>query len=71
MSNMKKDYVKRLEQEYKELKIKLELLNCFIHENPIFKTLPDIEQIRMIKQCGFMESYRDVLKDRINAVTES
>lgn len=59
------DHVERMKQEHKELKQKIDALNAFIHSNDIFGTLPDLEQARMIKQAGFMESYLSVLGSRI------
>ena len=59
------DHVERMKDEHKELCIKVNALNAFIHGNPIFKTLCDLEQARMIKQCGFMESYAETLESRI------
>lgn len=59
------NHVDRMKQEHKELKVKVEALNAFIHGNDIFKSLDDIEQSRMIKQAGFMESYLAVLEQRI------
>ena len=57
--------VERLKQEHKELTVKVNALNAFIHGNETFKTLCDLEQARMIKQSGFMESYAETLKARI------
>lgn len=51
--------------EHGELKQKVEALNSFIHGNEIFKGLEDLEQVRMVKQLGFMESYLSVLDQRI------
>lgn len=59
------EHLDRMKQEHKELKTKIEALNTFIHSNDIFKNLNDIEQSRMIKQSGFMESYLAVLEQRI------
>lgn len=58
-------HVERMIAEHKELKIKVEALNAFIHGNEIFKSLDDIEQAAMIKQAGFMESYLTTLDGRI------
>lgn len=58
-------HVDRMKEEHKELKEKLDKLNAFIHSNEIFKTLDDLEQARMIKQAGFMESYLSILASRI------
>jgi len=38
----------------------------FIKENEIFKTLSEDEQFRMTKQLVFMDTYFDVLVERIN-----
>ena len=58
-------HVERMKQEHKELKTKLTDLNAFIYSNDLFKKLDDREQVRMIKQSGFMESYLTVLDQRI------
>jgi hypothetical protein len=54
-----------MKAEHKELKNKITALNKFVHGNPIFKSLCDLEQARMIKQVGFMESYASMLNSRI------
>ena len=59
------DHVERMKQEHAELKQKITDLNAFIHSNKIFKELCDLEQARMIKQSGFMESYLAILESRI------
>lgn len=59
------DHVERMKTEHKEIAEKIKDLNKFIYGNKIFKTLNDLEQSRMIKQSGFMESYASVLSDRI------
>lgn len=59
------DHIDRMKQEYKELETKITALNSFIHGNEIFKGLCDLEQARMIKQCGHMEAYLSVLGSRI------
>jgi hypothetical protein len=59
------EHIDRMKVEHKELKEKLEALNKFIHSNSIFKKLDDLEQARMIKQAGFMESYLSILESRI------
>lgn len=65
---MSNEHVERMQEEHKELKIKVEALNAFIHGNEVFKSLCDLEQARMIKQAGFMESYASTLESRIWAV---
>lgn len=59
------EHVERMKIEHRELKVKIDALNAFIHGNEIFKTLKDIEQVAMVKQLGFMESYLSVLNGRI------
>ena len=58
-------HIERMKEEHKELTAKISGLNMFIHSSETFKTLCDLEQARMIKQCGFMESYANVLDTRI------
>jgi len=59
------EHVERMKVEHKELSVKINALNKFIHGNKVFKTLCDLEQARMIKQAGFMESYAETLESRI------
>ena len=59
------EHKERMKVEHKELCEKTNALNAFIHGNKIFKTLDDLEQARMIKQSGFMESYAKTLEGRI------
>ena len=67
---MSNEHIERMKSEYKELGVKIDALNCFIHSNPIFKTLCDLERVRMIKQVGYMESYLLVdLKEVTNGST--
>ena len=60
-----KEHVARMIDEHTKLGDDIKALNAFIHGNPIFKTLCDLEQTRMIKQSGFMESHHEVLGARI------
>lgn len=59
------DHIERMKIEHKELVDRQGALNAFIHGNPIFKDLDDLEQARMIKQSGFMGAYARVLEQRI------
>ena len=59
------DYIERMKEEHKELCIKTNSANSFIHSNKIFKTLSDLEQVKLIKQVGFMEAYAETLESRI------
>ena len=62
---MSNNHVERMKDEHKELTVKTNALNAFIHGNETFKTLDDLEQARMIKQAGFMEAYAETLSSRI------
>lgn len=59
------DHIDRMKVEHKELVVKIEALNAFVHGNDIFKTLCDLEQAKMIKQVAHMEAYARVLESRI------
>lgn len=59
------DHKDRMIKEFKQLDIKIGKLNTFIHSNPLFKDIGDLEQAKMIKQVGFMESYKSILDSRI------
>jgi hypothetical protein len=59
------DHIARMKAEHSDLQDKILALVTFIHSNPVFKTLDEAEQSRMIKQCGFMESYLQMLASRI------
>jgi len=54
-----------MEIEFNELNTKINALSKFIHLKNVFQTLDYLEQIRMIKQLGFMQSYADVLNTRL------
>ena len=58
-------HIKRMKEEHKELTVKINALREFIYGNEKFKTLCFLEQARMIKQSGFMESYAETLEARI------
>ena len=60
-----KEHEERLRLEHTQLVTKTVLLNRFIYSNAIFQTLDKLEQLRMVKQVGFMEAYADVLATRI------
>lgn len=42
-------------------------LSAFINGNPIFKTLPQDEQGRLVRQLKAMNDYSDILGERIAA----
>ena len=62
---MANEHIDRMKEEHNKLTVKVNALNAFIHGNATFKTLCDLEQARMIKQSGFMESYAEILEARI------
>jgi len=57
----------RVIDEADELNDKVVKLNDFIRNNDFFKTLEVEEQLRMTKQLAFMESYLDILNQRIHS----
>ena len=59
------DHIIRMKDERKALKIKVDALNVFIHSSDIFKSISDLEQVKMVKQSGAMESYLSILESRI------
>ena len=61
------DFQQRVVDEKAELDDKLAKLVKFIEGSDIFKTIPEAEQTRLVRQAGFMRQYSDVLKERIAA----
>ena len=59
------EHIERMKTEHSDLAEKIIALNRFIYSNPMFEALDDMEQVRMIKQAGFMESYLGILGSRI------
>jgi hypothetical protein len=57
--------VERMKADHEELCTKTKALNLFIHVSETFKSLDDLEQVRMIKQSGSMESYAAILASRL------
>ena len=57
----------RVVTEKNELDEKLDKLKAFIEENPIFKTLPHDEQLRLNRQFDAMAEYSHILGQRIDA----
>lgn len=56
----------RVLQEVSELDSKIEKLDSFIMTNPIFKTLDETEQNRLIQQVRGIQYYVSILVERIN-----
>lgn len=59
------NHIDRMKKERNELKDKCADLSKFIYLNHVFKTLVHDEQVRLIKQLGFMQAYLDVLDSRL------
>jgi hypothetical protein len=59
------EHIEAKKKDHRDLSEKILALGAFIHGNEIFKTLDNLEQVRMIKQLGFMESYLGTLTERI------
>jgi hypothetical protein len=63
--NNMSEHVERMKVEHEELCTKTIALNAFIHGNEIFKSLDTLEQVRIIKQAAYMESYAAILASRL------
>ena len=59
------EHITRMKKEHNELKDKCTDLSKFINLNPVFKTLGHDEQVRMIRQLAFMQSYLGILDSRL------
>jgi len=62
------DYVKRMLDEEKQLRLKCEKLEDFVSNEDNLKKLSLEEQKLMWQQLGFMEAYYKVLVKRINLI---
>lgn len=62
-----KPYQQRVVEEKAELDKKIEALNAFIEESPIFGTLDSDEKTRLKDQSMVMQEYSDILDERIEA----
>lgn len=62
------DYQQRVIDEKAELDERLAKLNAFI-DGPKWGTVPDAEQLRMLRQSRLMMGYSSVLGERIAAFT--
>lgn len=60
------EFQKRVVEEKAELDSKMDRLTAFI-DTPIFKSLPEAEQERMVRQLHHMGEYTAVLGERIAA----
>lgn len=59
------DFQQRVIDEKAELDSKIRSLNTFI-QGVVFRTLPQDEQVRLIRQHSLMKDYSSVLNERIN-----
>lgn len=59
-------YTSDIKLELEEIQTKIKRLNRFISGDNGFKSLSSDEQIIIIKQLGFMESYALMLDDRLH-----
>ncbi len=62
----KPTFVERLEEEKKELDIKIKKLQQFIESSTLFPTLKIEEQSDLKSQLGVMNEYSNILKRRLN-----
>lgn len=60
-------FQQRVLQEKLELDVRLDALRAFVGSSPLFLTLPELEQWRMLKQFHHMAQYSAVLQERIDA----
>lgn len=59
-------YKQRVVEEAVELQDKIDKLEIFIKDNPIYHSLIDEEQLRLVQQFRAMQYYLTVLVERIN-----
>lgn len=62
----KPPHVERIEAEQAELRDRIDKLDTFIGENPIFGTLPPIDQYLLCAQSNAMEAYASILLARLD-----
>ena len=60
------DYQKRMIEEEAELTVKCDAIREF-SVTETYKVMDGAEQLRLVTQLGYMQNYREVLRDRINA----
>ena len=53
--------------EFEDLADRLGRLREFVRNSPVFGTLPEAEQNRLLRQCDLMQELSGVLQDRIQA----
>jgi len=68
MSDFKKTpttFLERLDNEHSELNEKVEKLEDFIENNPIFKTVGEMQRVLLVTQLNAMKLYLYTLDERI------
>ncbi|WP_182341926.1 crAss001_48 related protein [Comamonas koreensis] len=55
----------RMLREHSDLRDRLDKLNAFVSDNPMFQKLTEAEQGRMKRQAQAMTAYCEILDDRI------
>ena len=58
-------FLERLQEEEKELSIKVEKLNDFIDNNPAFETVGEMQRVLLVTQLNCMKLYLYTLHERI------
>lgn len=64
---MLEPYQKRVVYEHRALALRLKKLKAFINSGDTFRAVNPGEQTRLIQQQQFMQSYKEVLAERIAA----
>lgn len=59
------NFLERLNDEKVELKEKVEKLDEFIENNPIFETVSEMQRVLMVTQLNAMKMYLYTLDERI------
>ena len=58
-------FLERLNDEHSELEGKVEKLEDFIENNPIFETVTEIQRVLLLTQFHAMKLYLGILEERI------
>jgi hypothetical protein len=62
-------FLKRLDDEHSELNEKVEKLEDFIENNPVFKTVGEMQRVLLVTQLNAMKLYLYTLNERIYNLT--
>ena len=63
-------FLERLKDEQVELKVKVELLEDFIENNPTFGTVSEMQRVLLVTQLNAMKMYLYTLEERIYDLTK-